>query len=581
MNLRIFLFMFFGIQIHLFATEKDDMLSNLEFIERVFAVKYAPMEWKKTHLNWSLIDEIKEAKHKIKSQTALTAKAYQQILRTFFTSPHDYHVSIFFHSTEAAILPFSVKSAENRFFVSEAPELSLQLMQILGLYEGQKLITKGCELLQVNGQPMGHVLAEIKRQAMLDPHSDTAHSIATQLLTTRIGIAGHPMPEDSVVIKFKMPTGKVHTAKIKWLKNSEEIFYKYAPRIINQDVNHSWSRCNKIMAAPLILALKEAKQEGYRAFEQQVGLTDQNLPEKRQNATQLLLGKLLWHEHESSPFKAYIYESPHLRQKIGYIRLESYLPSPELQKVNSLITKLASIIEYMELNTEALVVDQVDNGGGLVLYSYAIAALLTNRPLQLPEHEMTLTQQEIMHSLKERTTIQNLLESEADARALLFGYPYDRTFLEGMLKYNNFLIEEWSQGKTRTSSFPLFGISALQPHFLASYSKPILMLVNESDFSAADFIPSIMQDNKRAIIFGTNTAGAGGCVEECRYPNLFGIATFSYTSSFARRVNGLALENLGVLPDIPYKISVKDLTNDYSDYKYHINEAVEGLLKSP
>ena len=579
MNPWIFFVIFLTVQLHIFSTERQDMLCDLEFIERVFTAKYAPKEWKKNHLNWSLTDEMLGAKQALKDHSTLTTKDYQQILRTFFKSPSDYHVSIFFHSTEAAMLPFSIKSAENRYFVTEAHEMALELMHMLGLYEGQELIAKGCELLQLNGRPIAKVVADIKSQAMLHPQSDTAHSIANQLLTTRIGLAGHPMPEDRALIKFKTPQGEIYTATIAWLKAPEELFYKYPPSLVEGLSGRKWQPYKKMMAVPLILALKAAKENIQHVFWQQMGQVGGHLKTKNRQASELLLGNIVWQEEDPSPFKAYIYESPHLQQKIGYLRIENYFSSGKLRQVNNLIIKLASIINYMERHTSGLIIDQIDNGGGLVLYAYAIAALLTDRPLELPKHELALTHQEIMESLKESKAIKTLLEADTFTEKLLFGYPCDRSFLENTIKYHDFLIQEWNCGKTITSAFPLFGISTLQPHPLASYSKPILMLVNESDFSAADFIPAIMQDNKRATIFGANTAGAGGCVEECRYPNLFGIANFSYTSSFASRTSGPPIENLGVLPDIPYKISVKDLTNDNVAYKHSINKAMEELLR--
>ncbi len=52
------------------------------------------------------------------------------------------------------------------------------------------------------------------------------------------------------------------------------------------------------------------------------------------------------------------------------------------------------------------------------------------------------------------------------------------------------------------------------------------MLINEMDMSCADFMPAILQDNKRATLFGSRTAGAGGHVLSFNFPNIHGIADF-------------------------------------------------------
>ena len=101
------------------------------------------------------------------------------------------------------------------------------------------------------------------------------------------------------------------------------------------------------------------------------------------------------------------------------------------------------------------------------------------------------------------------------------------------------------------------------------------MLVNSLDFSCGDFFPAILQDNKRATILGTKTAGAGGYVLETSFLNLQGIAHFSYTGSIAFRLDGQPIENYGVTPDIVYNMTTYDLQNNYGQYTRTIQEALK------
>jgi C-terminal processing protease CtpA/Prc len=151
--------------------------------------------------------------------------------------------------------------------------------------------------------------------------------------------------------------------------------------------------------------------------------------------------------------------------------------------------------------------------------------------------------------------------------------------VQGVVKYMRFIIREWNEGRTFTDPEYIYGVDYLKPYPKGNYSKPLLLLVNELDFSCGDFLPATMQDNKRAKILGMRTAGAGGYVLEHSYPNLFGVQGFSFTGSIAQRADLNPIENLGVIPDIIVEPTVRDLEQNYVDYTAKIHKAVNDLLK--
>lgn len=124
-----------------------------------------------------------------------------------------------------------------------------------------------------------------------------------------------------------------------------------------------------------------------------------------------------------------------------------------------------------------------------------------------------------------------------------------------------------------------FGIDSVDPHPECHYTKHVILLINELDISCGDFLPAIFQDNNHATIVGTRTAGAGGCVISHSFPNRFGIESFNYTVSLAKRIDGSTIENLGVTPEIILEKTVNDLQNDYVDYKSRLLEIVNSTLK--
>jgi len=88
-----------------------------------------------------------------------------------------------------------------------------------------------------------------------------------------------------------------------------------------------------------------------------------------------------------------------------------------------------------------------------------------------------------------------------------------------------------------------------------------------------------MQDNKRALIFGSRTAGAGGYVKMAnRDPNELGVKAFTYTGSMAVRIDGEPLESDGVKPDVKYEMTADDLQNGYKGYTKAILSTLDELM---
>ena len=89
----------------------------------------------------------------------------------------------------------------------------------------------------------------------------------------------------------------------------------------------------------------------------------------------------------------------------------------------------------------------------------------------------------------------------------------------------------------------------------------------------------MLQDSGRVVIFGAKTAGAGGHVKGYTYPSRFGVNAFSLTGSLVYRLDGRPIENMGVMPDVPYEMTMRDIRDNYADYINAVNKTVGSLLK--
>jgi hypothetical protein len=603
------------------------MVQDLDIIKSTFETKYAPYEWKKSYFGWSLEEEINIAKMKVISLNSLTVKDYQRILHAFFISTHDYHVHDYYHSTEISLLPFEVSSINNVYYITDVNTRALMRMQDQGYYKGEKPLERGNELILFDAQPIESVTEDLKFQELGNPSSRTSQRLAERILTKRIGALGHSIPQGTILISFKATDGSIVDAEIDWIHFEEKIknhaytiamktFGKYSAQHPIEKRNLSPSKpCWANKKSEMVNHLAEALQKDYNSLiDQRVGLPriqtalgyedESELEDPDEEPTEILpttprvikrdnilFGEKIWEELEHTPYHALIYKHPDSDKKIGYIRIQSYIPPENKSEANLFALRLAHSLRHLELHSDALVIDQVDNPGGELYLSLGIASMLTNQPLKLPKNQVAITQNEISLALSNLTDLFSALEELEELEEEFgstppfqddqfhVGFYLEKSFIKNQIDYYQFLIEEWNEGKTLTSAYPIEGIEYLQPHPLSQYSKPILLLINSNDFSCGDLVPSILQDNHRAVLFGEQTAGAGGAVQKHSYPNSFGLEKFSYTVSLLKRPNGMVIENLGITPDVPYELTENDLLNGYKDYIKAVNQTLGQMLQ--
>ncbi len=517
-------------------------------ISNTFEISYAPYKWKEEHYGWQINHEIEKVKLALLSINNL--KSAQKELKKFFNSCRDYHVSIFFASTEASLLPFEVKEAEGRYFIS-------------AIHKGESSPVKvGDEIILFDGRPIQSVVDEIMLTDTPSASPMTDRVIALNLLTMRLGLRGQEVPKGPCQIVCKNKKGKEVTWKLDWIYYPEKIQDLYKNHLLASTPapqKKSFEALKKEMVAPSLKVVKD------------YSLSDTDQPGSRVSFMPRL-GKKIWESHSDSFFHAYLFETPE-HKTIGYLRIPNYVADDHE------IEELKPIISLFQQSTEALVIDQVNNPGGYVFAVYGISSFLTNKPLHVPKHRLTLTQREIMEAVTMLETLEEI-KSDQDAREVFgnsfFGLPVNLNFVNNLKSFYEFEISQWNEGKTFTDPVSIYGINEIKPNPMVHYTKPIVFLINEMDISGGDFMPAILQDNKRALIIGTKTAGAGGVVSGNSFINRSGILAYSLTSSIAERSNSKPIENLGVSPDHELKLTVDDIQSGYHNYTqailHHVNE---------
>jgi hypothetical protein len=563
----------------LFAAQnmlKKRVLADLDCIHHIFDVKYAPRYWKKDFVGWDLDQSILAAKNTISSLTTPSLKECQIIVRDFFNSTRDYHVGVRFFSTESASLPFLIKGAQGtdfgRYFVC---------------YVDRDLLAKkefpfeiGDEILTFGGKPIHAVVTQLRSKEFGDNTFETDQALAEMTLTHRRGDMGHFIPQGKVEITgTKKGSRSLISSQLTWRYTSEKIrdFSRLGALSNTLEITNSLEEIGDLRTLLTASGFFQKFMVAHLWDKSYVGAFNTLNKHALGARTSYIptLGKTIWKSSSDSIFDAYLFETPS-GQRIGYIRLPHYLGDAEE------VREFGETMNLFQERTSALVIDQINNPGGAVFYLYALAAILTDKPLHTPKHHIAMTQEEVHIA---HIILPYLEQVSDDATACIVlgdsmeGYPVNFEMVKLMKQFCNFLIQQWNSGKLYSDPTFLFGVDDILPHPDYQYTRPILLLTNGLDFSGGDFFPAILQDNKRAVVFGNRTAGAGGYVLTTNYPNHSGIKSFVMTGSLAKRVNSEPLENLGVTPDIPYDLSVTDLQENYKEYARAILESVEGLAR--
>lgn len=547
------------------AVLRDTLISNLVFMKSVYQAEYAPAEWKKSYANWSLDTEIDRAIHAAQSSSNLTVLSTREILKNFIYSMKDYHVSISFQSTEQATLPLSIRGTKNKFFIVYIDRTKLS--------DSAFPFQVGDEVVTFGGKPTADAVQAVAAEIPANiPGTDQA--IASINLTRRRAARGYLVPHGPITLGIK-PDGsdQVHSIELIWDYVSEKI---KSPLEVASETD---------LTSGLIFPSFENKSSSSRLLHPVMSGDRLDLGETLSDDSNLLgarksfiptLGKTIWESDKEDPFYAYIYQNED-RKLVGYVRIPAY----EAENYPKAIASFAKIIKRFESSTDALVIDQVNNPGGSVFYLYALASMLSPQALSTPLHEMAITPADVMDAQTNLSQLDGVKDDESAKKVLgdtLDGFPVSYEVAQFARNYFRFLVGEFEAGHHVSSPYYISGADKINPAE-THYSKPILLLTNELDFSGGDFFPAIMQDNKRVTILGTRTAGAGGYVNDVTYPNALGIASFRVTESIAKRVSDNPIENLGVKPDVEYAITENDFAHGYADYTKAIRAAVATLLK--
>lgn len=522
------------------ALNADQRLADFDQLVTTVQRNYGPLHWKRTSIGLDFDKDV--ATFRARAASAKNDTEFYRVLAGFLASLKDAHVSSAVPSTYKASLGFTVDRIEGKALIETVDRLRLPA-QLFPFQRGDQLISLG-------GVPVEKIVRQLDEQSNTG-NPEGSLRIATARLTSRKESSGFAVPRGVVTVTV-LPKGAADpvTVTATWITTGTPAIELDDLSNLTDDDNGAVS--NAANGRDLLKRIKKmdifnsVMPKAFLEDMKQAGIGDLGSPKSMfklpDNAKEI----------EGFPVTAAIYEVA--GKRIGVLRIPGY-------DDDNLLEVIARGAMLMEQNTDVLVLDQTNNPGGSVTLVSDIIGLFADKTYT----DMNFKLRPSMNWIKKvgdiNAKVAEMLAADPNdmaANALKARFQYISEELQDALKQKRFLTKPISLNLTGT-----YGV--IQPNTRVRYSKPVLLLINELDFSGGDMFPAVMKDNGRVTLFGAKTNGAGGNVAEYG-PLTNSYFKFNLTESLMVRPNGEYMENNGVKPDVAYSITEDDFMNDYRGY---------------
>jgi hypothetical protein len=519
------------------AMTAEQRLTDFNQLVNIFERNYGPLRWKQTTIGLDWKKNAEEFRQK-----ALASKSdaeFYRVLAQFLASLKDAHVSSQIPSTYRASLGFLCDVVEGKVLIETIN--TLRLPDVLFPFK------KGDQLIALGGVPVEKIMADLTKVDHTGNEMSTKR-IAAARLTSRRESSGLVIPKGVTTVTV-LPKGADQpvTVTATWIVSGTPV--------LELDDLGSIGATNAIQNADDILELnKELKKLSLFNLRMpnakldewsKAGVGDIGNPKSMFNLPEG------FKQIDGLPITAGTYEVA--GKKLGLIRVPGYMDDALLQYI-------AMAVMQMQ-DTDSLILDQTNNPGGSVSLVSDIISIFADKSYQDMNFEIrpSLGWLEVFQGINAQIAEMIAADPKDMAgNALKARFDYLEAEMRESLAQRRFLTNPVSLNLVGT-----FGM--IQPQPTVRYKKPILMLINEFDFSGGDAFPALMKDNGRVTLFGAQTSGAGGNVAQ-HGPLANSHFKFYLTESLMVRPNGEYMENRGIQPDIAYSITEDDFMNGYRNY---------------
>jgi len=513
----------------------DQRVNDFQQLGALIAKRYSFVEWKMNALQYDVLDlrpwleRVRAAKDDLE---------FYEICSEYVASLQDGHSAFLMPSVFDATLGFGVDLVDgDKVIVDSITRTRLPL--------DKYPFEPGDELISMDGKPALEILAGLK-PLFGSGNARSASRFAAQFLTIRyqgyIPRAAQQIGENAEVVIRRRASGAEEAYTIPWLKSGDpfqtvgpvpdpKVRRPQAAVIANEPVIGPDG-----LPSPPYMTILRKKADLRSKFSR---LSGQYLTGIGAVAPSFDLPTTAQIRRATGSFYSALLEVDGV--KIGFLRVPQF---------STLGTDFDNEIDFMQTNTDGVIVDVMRNPGGSGCTMEGLARRFAPDGL-IGMAVSTRVTREMILSLEDTillyesfglpaSTIDPLKKTLAEYREA-YAKPRGFTFLEPICSSDRFL--------------PPYKNSAGRQF---TYSKPVVVLIDDLSSSAAEGFAAMMQDNKRALLYGYRTGGLGGGVDSTTV-GFHMEAQVYYTLSILVRQNVVNvpgypvepyIENIGVHPDV-------------------------------
>lgn len=527
------------------ALTEAQRVQDFQALAAIYAKSYAPANWKLLAFDLNIfstsawLQRVRAAKNDLE---------HVQILMEYAASFQDTHTQVTMQSNFVADLGFYCDLYDDKVLID--------LIDRSLLPQSDFPFAEGDELVSIDGRPALTVARELARlSGWGNPRAALRWAIQGLTLRQQYQYPHAVEVPDISTIVLRRATGETETVRLDWYKSGLPI----------RDLGIAPSPFASVQVTPLAVEDLADPPTDSPIWRQRFGQRRQSrLPQARRwlykptitNAEGLRqpaeavrgFGRAtpLWERPVgfqqrlgrglNDVFFTGTYQAS--GHRIGYIRIRDFSFFNNFQ-----LNQLASEVNFMNANTDGLVLDIMRNPGGFDCAVVEAAAMF------IPDG-FRVGGVSVRPSLSWITDYDAaLMESQA------FGDP--DYVIETLRFQRDLLLAAFVDGRGMTGSIPSCSLDFQDISYPFAYRKPLILLVDDFSTSAADAFASLIQDNRRGPLVGYRTNGAGGNVTSTNTGGWSEMSTTFTESVMLRDIPTetpdfgptLFIENVGVRPD--------------------------------
>lgn len=536
------------------ALTKSEREKDFEIMVEAFRSLYAPLNYKEKRFGFKFEDLVAEYSEKAKA--AQSDEEFFGVLKEFTARFKDGHVGLTTPVGDASTVysvPLFIMPVQSRAIVAQIDDQSITATHGIEV---------GDEILEIDGVKTFDLLPIITKYNTLGNDISDQHYIFRAL--ARPAYMTELKPTRSTVrLKVAKPNGEVLERELVWnITNTEDTLVR--PRIIGHPLSYAASANGlEILARANANVTKLSSDEPYWLNPKTEKLTRMRRVTPTEETFKKFLKEAKLPEDSTMPkLFAVIYRFNGLEFGKGktflLIRMGTYSTS-NFKEYPVRVAWYKSILEDYKDLVDALVIDQTHNGGGYLNYGLEFASLFADGQSRGAVSFLNADRRWLM-SFKGTSQYFSFLKIGENKNIADLGFK---------------LVEDALDKGLRLTERPV-PIGSGQYHIPQSnfqFDKPVLMLIDELSGSCADFVPMLLKENGKAVLFGERTAGWGGNVESVvTLPNASveltvtrGLGTIYNPDGQYDFEKGM-LENNGVEPHVRYQHTVDDVRAGYINY---------------